>query len=237
MQAIIKKEINQFFNNPYGYIVLALFGVFANFLFVKDVFVVGTVSMKSFFQLMPWIIMIFAPALSMRSISEEKRLNTLEVLKTLPITEAQIVLGKFASLIFACFVGLLLTIGLPVSLNAVASSAGSLYMPEVVIGYLGVIAYAVMAISISLFYSGMTSNQVVAFLLSAVSLFVLNMAGSDFLGTVFPKVVQDILLVLSPLNQMTPFTNGVLDVRSIFFFASVTSVFTFLAIIDLEKRN
>ncbi len=237
MQAIIKKEINQFFNNPYGYIVLGLFGVFANFLFVKDVFVVGTISMKSFFQLMPWIIMIFAPALSMRAISEEKRLNTIEVLKTLPITEAQIVLGKFVSLLFACFVGLLLTIGLPVSLNAVASSAGSLYMPEVIIGYLGVIAYAVMAISISLFYSGMTSNQVVAFLLSAVSLFILNMAGSDFLGTVFPKVVQDILLVLSPLNQMTPFTNGVLDVRSIFFFASVTSVFTFLAIVDLEKRN
>lgn len=237
MKAIIKKEINQFFNNPYGFIVLTLFGVFANFLFVKDVFVVGTISMKSFFQLVPWIFMIFVPALAMRSLSEEKRLNTLEVLRTLPLTETQIVVGKFVSLIFASFVGLILTIGLPVSLNAISSSAGALYMPEVMIGYVGVVFYAIMAISISLFFSGMTSNQVVSFLLSAVTLFLLNMAGSEFLGTVLPKTVQDILLVLSPLNQILPFTNGVFDVRSIFYFVSVTSVFVFLSIVDLEKRS
>jgi len=237
MKAIIKKETNQFFNNPYGFIILTLFGVFANFLFVKDVFVLGVVSMKSFFQLVPWIFMIFVPALAMRTISEEKRLNTLEVLRTLPITETQIVIGKFISLIFASTIGLLLTVGLPISLNAISSSAGTLYLPEVTIGYLGVIFYVVMAISVSLFFSGMTSNQVVAFLLSAVTLFLLNMAGSEFLGTVLPKVVQDILLVLSPLNQMMPFTNGVIDIRSMFYFVSVTSVFVFLSVVDLEKRS
>ncbi|MFO0703628.1 MAG: ABC transporter permease subunit [Patescibacteria group bacterium] len=237
MKSIIKKEINQLLNNPYGYIILILFAVFANFIFVKDLFVIGTVSMKQFFQMMPWILMIFMPALSMRLMSEEKRLNTIEVLRTLPLTESQIVVGKFVALIIATLIGLALTLGLPISLNSIASATGSLYLPEVFIGYIGVLFYAAMAGAISLFFSGMTSNQVVSFLLSAITMFLLNMIGGEFLGTVLPKAVQDVMLVLSPLNQLIAFTNGVLDIRSIFYFISVTSVFVFLSVVDLEKRS
>lgn len=237
MKSIIKKEVNQFFNNPYGYIVLVLFAVFANFLFVKDVFVVGTISMKAFFQLLPWILMIFIPALAMRSMPEEKRLNTIEILRTLPLTDFQIVMGKFVAIIMVGIVGLALTLGLPISLNALASASGSLYVPEVMIGYFGAIFYIFMAVALSQFYSGMTASQVVAFLLSALTLFVLNMAGTEFMGTVLPKIAQDALLILSPSNHLFSFTNGVIDIRSIFFFVSVTTIFLFLSVIDLEKRN
>lgn len=238
MKYLIKKELGHFFNNPFGFIILIVFGVFANFLFVKDLFLIGTVSMRQFFAIIPWITMIFIPALAMRSLAEEKRLNTIEILRTLPITETQIVIAKFVSLLIVSAVGLLLTVGLPISLYVLGSSVGStLYLPEIFIGYIGLLAYFAMGLALSIFYSGMTSNQVVALLLSAVTLFVLNLVGTDFVGTVLPKIAQDVLVNLSPINHLDVFVKGVLDVRSIFYFVSTTTIFLFLTIVDLEKRT
>ena len=238
MKSLIKKELGHFFNNPFGFIILIVFGVFANFLFVKDLFLIGTVSMRQFFAIIPWITMIFIPALAMRSLAEEKRLNTIEILRTLPITETQIVIAKFVSLLIVAAVGLLLTVGLPISLYMLGSSVGStLYLPEIFIGYVGLLAYFAMGLALSIFYSGMTSNQVVALLLSAVTLFVLNLVGTDFVGTVLPKIAQDVLVNLSPINHLDVFVKGVLDVRSIFYFVSTTTIFLFLTIVDLEKRT
>ncbi len=238
MKSLIKKELGHFFNNPFGFIILIVFGVFANFLFVKDLFLIGTVSMRQFFAIIPWITMIFIPALAMRSLAEEKRLNTIEILRTLPITETQIVIAKFVSLLIVAAVGLLLTVGLPISLYMLGSSVGStLYLPEIFIGYVGLLAYFAMGLALSIFYSGMTSNQVVALLLSAVTLFVLNLVGTDFVSTVLPKIAQDVLVNLSPINHLDVFVKGVLDVRSIFYFVSTTTIFLFLTIVDLEKRT
>src|SRR3989344_9699856 len=91
---LYKKELNYYLNNPIGYIVVVLFAVFANFLFVKDIFVIGSVSLRPFFSFLPWLFLVFVPALTMRVLSEEKRINTIEVLLTLPISELQIVLAK-----------------------------------------------------------------------------------------------------------------------------------------------
>jgi ABC-2 type transport system permease protein len=239
MKAILKKELTQFFSSPYGYIVLVVFGLFANFMFVKDIFVIGVVSMQQFFSFIPWILMVFVPALAMRSISEEKRLNTIEILRSLPLSETEIVFGKYLGLMISSIVGLLLTIGLPISLSVISGEgAGSgVHWPEVIVGYIGVLMYIFMAQAIAVFFSSLTSNQVVAFLLSAVTLFFVNMIGSEFLATVLPKFVQDFLVVLSPTYHLTNFANGVLDFRSIFYFISVSSVFVFLTIIDLEKRS
>src|SRR4030065_469479 len=79
MKYLYKKELNYYLNNPIGYIVLVLFAVFANFLFVKDIFIVGSASMRPFFNFLPWLFLIFVPALTMRIISEEKRVNTIDV--------------------------------------------------------------------------------------------------------------------------------------------------------------
>lgn len=238
MLPLVKKELGHFFNNPFGYMILIIFGLFANFLFVKDVFLVGTVSMRQFFSLIPWIGMIFIPAISMRSIAEERRLNTIEILRTLPLTEKQIVLAKFICLLIISAVGLLLTIGLPVSLNIIGTSVGSsLYLPEIIVGYIGLLFYFAMAISLSIFFSEMTTSQVTAILLSAITLFVLNVVGTDFVGNVLPKMVQDILVTLSPINHLDVFIKGIVDIRSVFYFISSIIVFTILTILNLEKRT
>lgn len=238
MRPLIKKELGHFFNNPFGYITLILFGLFVNFLFVKDVFVVGTVSMRQFFSIVPWVSIVFIPAISMRSLAEEKRLNTLEILRTLPLAEIQIVAAKFIVLLLVSSIGLLLTLGLPVSMNILGSNVGStLYLPEVLIGYIGLILFFAMAISMSMFFSGMTSNQITALLISSVALFILNVLGSDFIGNLIPKFIQDVLVILSPVNQLDVFVKGVIDVRALFYFTSATAIFLFLTVSDLERRS
>lgn len=233
MKTLYKKELSYYLNNPIGYIIVILFAVFSNFFFIKDIFVVGSASMEPFFLLIPWFLLIFAPALSMRIISEEKRTNTLEVLLTLPVSEMQVVMSKFLALLTVSFIGMVLTLLLPIVLSFVSS----LYLPEIIVGYIGILLYIALSISISIFFSSLTKNQVVAFLLSIVTLFFLLVLSGDFLGSVFPKFIQDALNFFSPLQQLSNFARGVVDIRSLFYFVSFTAMFLMLTVIKLEKRE
>lgn len=233
MKTLYKKELNYYLNNPIGYIMLVLFAAFANFFFVKDLFTIGSASMQSFFNVTAWFMIIFVPAFTMRIISEEKRANTLEILLTLPVSETQIVMAKFLSLLTLLAIGLLLTVSLPISLSLISS----LYLPEILIGYVGMLFLGGSFIAISMFMSSLTKNQVVAFLSSAIILFLILVVGSDFMASIFPKFIQDFLSYFSPLYHLDNFTKGLLDLRSIFYFISLTVIFVFLTITNLEKRE
>lgn len=233
MKALFSKELNYYLKNPVGYIIVILFSVFAVFLFVKDMFVIGLASLQSFFSVIPWLFLVFIPAISMRSLSEEKRLNTIETLLTLPLSETQVVLAKFFALVALSGIALLLTVGLPLSLSYLAK----IYIPEVFVAYIGCLLLAATYISISLFFSVQTKNQVVAFLLSAVSLFIVSSLSSDFLASVLPRFVQDAVTTFAPINHYQNFTKGVVDLRSLVYFISATAVFLLLTIISLEKKD
>lgn len=233
MKSLYKKELNYYLNNPIGYIVVVLFAVFANFLFVKDIFVIGSASLRPFFSFLPWLFLVFVPALAMRALSEEKRTNTIEVLLTLPISETQIVLAKLLSLLTLVSVGLALTLGLSISLAFLTK----VYLPEVIVGYLGSVFLAAFYISLSLFFSSQTKNQVVAFLTSALTLFFLLVLGTDFTANVLPRSIHDFLVYFSPFNHLDNFIKGIIDLRSVFYFVSFTVMFMFLTVVDLEKRS
>lgn len=233
MFTLYKKELKYYLNNPIGFIVIALFSVFANLLFVKDIFVVGSASMRSFFSILPWLFMIFIPAISMRSLSEEKRSNTIEVLLTLPISETQIVLAKFFSLLTLVFIALILTIGLPISLSFLSK----IYYPEIIVGYAGSIFLASSYLAICLFFSSQTKNQVIAFLSSTLAIFLLLVLSSDFTASILPGFVQDFFTILHPNYYFLNFVKGVVDFRSVVYFSLLSAVFIFLTIIELEKRG
>lgn len=233
MSPLYKKELKYYLNNPIGYIVIVLFAAFANFLYIKDIFIIGSASMQPFFGLLPWIFLIFVPALSMRILSEEKRTNTIEVLLTLPVSETQIVIAKFLALMTMVGIGLILTLGLPVSLSFLTK----LYLPEVIVGYLGALILAGAFIGVSLLFSSQTKNQVVAFLAAAIFLFCFIVIGSDFTANVLPKTLADFLNYFSPLYHLTNFAKGVIDFRSVVYFLSVIVITIFLTIINLEKRQ
>ena len=233
MKALYKKEIQFYFNNPIGYIVIVLFAATINFLYIKDIFIMGIASMKQFFSFIPWILLFFIPALSMRIFSEEKRTNTMEVLLTLPITETQIVVSKFLALLSLIVIGLSLTIALPFHL----STSTKIYIPEILVGYFGIILFSSFFLAISLFYSLKTKNQIVSFLLSLITLFMLLGISSDLFSGTIPKFMQDILIFFSPLFHLQNFIKGILDLRSILFFLSGTILFIVLTVFELEKRD
>jgi len=233
MLTLYKKEINYYLNNPIGYIIVILFAIFANFLFIKDIFTVGSASLRPFYALLPWLFMVFVPALTMRIFSEEKRNNTIEILLTLPVSETQLVLAKFSALCTVILIGLLLTMGLPVSLSFLTK----MYLPEIVIGYIGSLLMAALYISISMFFSVNTKNQIIAFLLSVISIFILVVIGTDFMANIFPKVILDFLSYFTPGYHFQNFVKGVIDLRSVTYFVSGILVFLLLTIVSLEKRE
>jgi len=232
MFKLFKKELNHYLNNPVGYIVLILFVVFANFLYIKDIFVIGSASLRPFFGVLPWLLLIFIPALAMRSFSEEKRSNTIEVLLTLPLSETQIVIAKFMALMALISIGMLLTIGLTVSLSLLSK----IYYPEIIVGYLGILFLSMALISLSMFFSSLTENQIAAFLVSVVVIFMLVVMGTDFFATVLPRVIQEGMTIFTPLYHLQNFIKGLIDFRSFFYFISMTVTFLFLTVVNLEKR-
>lgn len=233
MRSLYKKELNYYLNNPIGYIVIILFAVFANFLFIKDIFAVGLASMRPFFSLLPWLFLVFIPALTMRVFSEEKRANTIEVLLTLPISEAEIVLSKFLALTTLIIIALVLTAGLPVSLSLLTR----VYLPEILVGYMGAFLMGALYISLSMFFSSLTKNQVVTFLLSVLALFFLLVLATDFTASFLPRFAQDFLTYFSPIYHFQNFIKGVVDMRSLFYFVSFAGVFLFMTVVGLEKRG
>jgi len=233
MKGFFKKEINYYLNNPIGYIVIILFSVFVNFFFVKDIFVSSVTSVKPLFNLLPWFLLIFIPALSMRIFSEEKRSNTIEILLTLPIKEEQVVFSKFFSLLVLYFLSLLLTFGFVIFLFLFSK----LYLPEVLVGYFGEILFGASLIAFSLYISNKTKNQVVAFLISVLSIFLFLVLSSDFIASVVPRIIIDNLIYFSPVYHLQNFINGVIDFRSLIYFLSFIGLFLELTIIDLKKRS
>lgn len=233
MLTLLKKELSYYFNNPVGYIVAILFAVFANFLFIKDLFLRGDSSMRPFFDILPWLFLVFIPALTMRIFAEEKRVNTIEVLLTLPISETNIVIAKFAALlIFSVFI-LLLTLLVPLTLMLV----GKPYLPEIGVAYCGSFLLSAGFISVAVFFSSLTKNQIVAFLCSILTIFLLMVIGGDFLASFVPRFIQENLNSFSPLYHYNNFLKGLVDLRSVVYFASLTTLLIFLTVINLEKRE
>lgn len=233
MKAIYKKELGHFFNNPLGFIVIVLFALFSNFLFIKDIFSFGSASMRPFFVTTGWLLSIFIPALTMRSFAEEKRNNTLETLLTLPIGERDIVFGKILAVLTVIAISLALTLALPIALTFVSS----LYFPEIITGYLGLFLMSMSFTAITVFFSLKTNNQIVAFFISALVLFILIAFSSDFVASFVPRSVSDTVVFVMPLTHLDPFMKGILDLRSIVYFLALTGLFTYISSSELEQRS
>jgi ABC-2 type transport system permease protein len=233
MKHLFKKELDFYFNNPLGYIIVVLFALLANFLFVKDIFAQQSASLKPFFGFIPWLFIILVPAVCMRAFAQEKQSNTIETLLTLPLTEKDIVLAKFFSALVFIAVALALTLGLPISLSFLST----VYLPEVITGYVGLLLLAAAYIAVSLLCSLKTSSQIVAFFVSAVILFLFTASTADFVSSFVPRSFMDQLLFLAPLPNLDNFVKGIVDLRSLVYFISITGIFLFITRKELEKRS
>jgi ABC-2 type transport system permease protein len=160
MGPVIRKELKSYFNSPIAYVVVVTFLVFSSIwvFYLQSFFAANTASLRGYFSVVPIVFIIVMPAITMRSWAEERKLGTLEVLMTLPFRESTLVIGKFV----AALALLAIMVGLTLPIPLLASRFGSFDWGELFGQYLGAILLGAAGISVGLFVSSLTTNQISA---------------------------------------------------------------------------
>lgn len=231
MFAILKKEFNSFFASPIAYLVIGVFLLVNGlFLWVFDddfnILNAGFADMNNFFYLSPWLLLFLIPAITMKSFADEYQSGTIELLKTSPITNWQIVQGKFGAAVLLVIVAILPTFVYVFSINQLANPIGNIDFGPIIGSYLGLILLAKSYVAIGLFTSTLSKNQIVAFLLALLIIFFLYY-GFDAISTLFGSDSYSIQL-LGMNSHFKSVSRGVIDTRDIIYFTSIIVFFLFL---------
>lgn len=240
MWSICKKELNQFFSNLTGYIAIVLFllinGIFLFMLPDSSIFEFGYASLDKFFELAPWIFMFLVPAITMRSLSDEFKAGTFEILKTKPLSAWQIVLGKYFSILIVLLLAIIPTIIYIFTIKSL-SAVGGIDSGGILGSYIGLFLLAAVFSAIGLCCSGFTSNAVVAFLISAFACLILYF-GFNALSKLpfFANGVDYYVEMLGIDFHYRSMSRGVLDSRDLVYFVSVIFVFLLVTVKNLHKK-
>jgi ABC-2 type transport system permease protein len=231
--AIFKKEFKSFFISPIAYVFITVYLVVTNFLFFQGFFIINQADMRNYFGLLPWIFLFFVPAITMRSWAEEKKVRTLELLQTWPVSDVQVVLGKFLASFLFLAISILLSLTIPITIFVLGSPDPG----PIIGGYLGALLMGAAYLAIGLWVSSQTENQIVAFILGVVATFILFIIGNQFVTLAAPAAVVPVLSFLGLGNHFESIQRGVIDSRDIIYYASVIGFFLFLNIQSLGSRK
>lgn len=230
---IFKREFASYFNSPIAFIYLTVFLALSSWLFLKGFFLIGEASMRPFFAVIPWIFLFFVPAVTMRLWAEERKVGTIELLMTLPVTDAEVVLGKF----LASFAFLVLSLVLSLVLPLVVGALGDPDPGQIVGGYLGSVLIGAAYLAIGLFISSLTENQIVAFIVSVVAIFGLFILGEDFVLFGVPDRLVPVFSFLGLGGHYDSVSRGVVDSRDIIYYFSIVGFFLYLNVKAIAARK
>jgi ABC-2 type transport system permease protein len=223
VRAIMKRELGGYFTSPIAYVFLVIFLLLTGFFTftVGNFFERGEASLVSFFTWHPWLYLFLVPAVGMRLWSEERRLGTLELLLTMPITIWQAIVGKFLASWLFLALALALTFPVIITVNWLGDPDNGV----IVAGYVGSLLLAGAYLAISCMTSAMTRNQVISFILSVMICLFLILAGytpvTDLLTRFANAVVVQVIAAFSVMTHFEAFQRGVLDTRDVIFFVTV----------------
>lgn len=220
--SIFKKELKSYLSTPLGYVFLTIFLFAIGYVTFEpgrgSFFLLRQADLSSFFRYIPWLFIFLIPAITMRSWAEERKSGTIELLLTLPVTVKQAVMAKF--LASWVFVGLALFCTFPMVFTVIY--LGSPDLSVIFLGYFGAFLLAGAYIAIGIFFSALTKNQVISFILSVVACYLLLMAGSppilEFLSHIFPAYFVHLFESLSLLNHFESLGRGVLHLGDLWFY-------------------
>lgn len=231
--SVFRKEFNSFFASPAAWLFLGAFLAVNLFIFfwAEAFFARNLADVTPLFEWMPILLIFLVAALTMRSWSEERRAGTLESLLTSPVSPLQLVLGKFAASLALVALALLLTFPLPLTV----ARLGSLDWGPVFGGYLASLFLAAAYIAIGLYMSARTDNPIVALILTAAVGGVFYLLGSNMLTALFGQQAGSLLALLGSGSRFDSITRGVLDIRDLYYYLSITGVFLALNLLTLER--
>jgi len=230
---LFKKELMSYFNSPIAYIFIGVFLVVGNWLFFKNFYFVGQASMREYFSLLPWIFLFLSPAITMRLWAEEKKSGTIEFLLTLPVTDWQVVLSKFLGALSFLFISLLLTFTIPLTVM----SLGNVDMGSVIGSYIGSLFLGGAYLSLGLFISSLTKNQIIAFILALVACFGAFIIGADFVLVSAPSFLAPIMKFLGLGSHFYSIAKGIIDTKDIIYYSSFIFLFLWLNARVIQARG
>jgi len=232
---ITKRELNSFFDSLVAIIMIVLFLGFSGFftwISGSDIFIVGQASLRTFFGIAYWTLFFFIPALTMRMLAEEKKSGTIEMLLTKPVTDRQVIIGKYLATIILIAIALAFTLPYVITISKI----GNLDAGGMICGYLALLLISAAYASIGLFTSSLTGNQIVAFLSALfIGLFfhiILQIVAGGMKGS-----LGQIVNKLSMTVHFESLSRGVLDSKDLIYFGSIIFMGLFLTEVSLAKRN
>ncbi|MGM0674577.1 MAG: ABC transporter permease [Spirochaetota bacterium] len=223
---VARKEMAIYFNSPIAYIVVVFFLAFTSswFFYIQQFLAQNVASMRSFFGIVPVVFVILLPAVTMRSWAEEHKLGTDEVLLTLPLSEAQAVVGKFCGAMGLLVIMLALTLPVPLTI----SPLGDFATGQIIGQYIGTLLLGAAAISVGLFVSSLSQNQITAFILGVVVLLVLTLVNQVNVVVDLPRRLGGLLNQISLNHHFRSFEKGLLDSRDIIYYVLLAFLFLYL---------
>ncbi|MBA3031296.1 MAG: ABC transporter permease subunit [Proteobacteria bacterium] len=238
-KTIFKRELAAYFESPVAYVFIIIFLLLLGFLTfnISGFFESNTADLRVFFDWHPWVYLFLIPSVAMRLWAEDRRLGTIELILTLPVTVMEAVLGKFLAAWF--FIGICLALTLPI-LFTVAYLGGP--DPGVAAcGYLGSFLLSGSFLSVGIMTSSMTKSQVISFILSVVISLFLILAGFppvlDALYGLAPLWLTNLVSQFSFLSHFYSMERGVIDLRDLVYFLSVMVFFLFVTGLIIQNRR
>lgn len=218
----MRRELAAFFTNPAAYIVTVIFLVASGIFFFSTFFINGRADLRNFFSLLPIMLSLFVPALTMRLFSEELRSGSFETLMTLPVTSAQVILGKFLAAFLTSAAMLVPTLFYVVT----ACVFGKVDFGPIIGGYFGAFFLCALYSAIGIFSSALTKNQIIAFFTALALSFALILFGMVLIF--LPAPLVQFFSWLSVTTHFQQISRGIADTRDIIYFVSLSAIFLLL---------
>jgi ABC-2 type transport system permease protein len=229
--AVATRELRSYFLSPLAYVIIALFVALAGYLFALILANGRQASLSGLVQNVSVLYLFIVPAISMRLLAEEQRTGTVELLLTNPVQEWEIVTGKYLASILLVLVMLGLTLLFPLFLFIFGSpDAGPM-----ISGYLGIFLQAAAFLSVGLWASSLTQNQIVAALIAFAALLVLWL--SDSLGQFLGGTVGQIVSYVSVINHFQEFPQGVIESKDVIYYLTLVAAGIVLSTLSLQSRR
>jgi ABC-2 type transport system permease protein len=237
-KAVFKRELKSYFTTPIAYVFLVVFLFFCGYLTFKNgFFEMRQADMAAFFINMPLLFAFLVPAATMRLWAEERKTGSIELLLTLPITVTQAVLGKF----FAAWLFLIISLALTFPMVITVFYLGHPDLGLIITGYLGSVLMAGGFLSVGCFFSALSKNQVISFVLSVVACAVLIFAGvpttMNYLSTFLPAGLVTAIGNMSFETHFNSLQKGVLEFKDVSYFLILIIGWVAACTIVLEERK
>jgi ABC-type uncharacterized transport system involved in gliding motility auxiliary subunit/ABC-type transport system involved in multi-copper enzyme maturation permease subunit len=230
---IARRELKALFDHPTAYVLLVVFLAVNAFLFFRQSYLAGAASLRPMLDLLPWVLLFFVPAVTMRTVAEDSRNGVLEVVLAQPLTELELLAGKYLGSVLFLWIALALTVPIPLAL----SLGADLHWGPIVAQYIGSALLAAGLAGVGLWASSIASSQMTAFIIAVVVMFALVLVGLNPLVVGLPPTLGAIAARLGVLSHFDNIGRGVIDLRDAIYFVSLAGVFLALAYGALVRRK